>query len=202
MLHGLGDTGDGWKDISYLFAEQLPHVKFIFPTAPTRAITVNMGMRMPGWYDINSLNSINLQEDKQGILESSRYIEKLVEDENNLGIPLSKIAVAGFSQGGAIALASLRWNKTIAAVVGLSCYLPLKDDNPFVSSENLHTPIFMAHGNCDDVVQYQYGQASRDLLKSAGLNVEFNTIPNMGHSATQDELNMMKDFLCNHLTVD
>eukprot|EP01023_Acetabularia_acetabulum_P027516 TRINITY_DN26034_c0_g2_i3.p1 TRINITY_DN26034_c0_g2~~TRINITY_DN26034_c0_g2_i3.p1 ORF type:complete len:264 (-),score=41.28 TRINITY_DN26034_c0_g2_i3:595-1275(-) len=200
MLHGLGDTGAGWTDISYMFGEALPHVKFIFPTAPTRPITINMGMRMPGWYDINSLNSIDQRVDREGLLDSSSYVEKLVEDENKAGIEYSKIAVGGFSQGGAVALTSLMWKKKIAAIVGLSCYLPLKDENPFVSAENLATPIFMAHGNQDDVVQYQYGQGSSELLKSAGLNVEFHTIPGMGHSANQDELLMMKDFLLKHLT--
>eukprot|EP01025_Chloroclados_australasicus_P014946 TRINITY_DN1707_c0_g2_i1.p2 TRINITY_DN1707_c0_g2~~TRINITY_DN1707_c0_g2_i1.p2 ORF type:complete len:265 (-),score=24.92 TRINITY_DN1707_c0_g2_i1:268-1062(-) len=199
MLHGLGDTGAGWEEIGSMFKSKLPHVKFIFPTAPTRPITINMGMRMPGWYDITSLSSIDQQEDRTGIEESSRYVQSLVEEEEKIGIPSDKVVVGGFSQGGAVALSSLRWNKKIAAVVALSAYLPMRELNPFVSEANQSTPVFMAHGDWDDVVQYKYGKESFQLLQNAGINVEFQTIPRMGHSANGEELNMVQAFVEKYL---
>ncbi|GFR41398.1 hypothetical protein Agub_g2077 [Astrephomene gubernaculifera] len=187
MLHGLGDTGDGWSDIGYMFKQSLPGTKFIFPHAPRRPITLNYGMSMPGWYDIPSLEEIQRSEDAAGLRESQRYVEELVQKEIAAGVPSSKIVVGGFSQGGAVAFMMLRSNTKLGGIVALSSYLPLHKEQPVISESNEKTPIFMCHGDADQVVSFDFGQRSYQLLSSMGANVEFQTYLGMGHSACQRE---------------
>ncbi|GAX75460.1 hypothetical protein CEUSTIGMA_g2903.t1 [Chlamydomonas eustigma] len=195
MLHGLGDTGSGWSDIAADFQSQLKHVKFIFPTAPQRSISLNMGMKMTGWYDIASLEDINQKEDASGLRESQRYVEELISKEVAAGIPSNRVVVAGFSQGGAIALLMLRSHLKLAGVVGLSTYLPLRDQSPVVSEANLHTPVLMCHGDSDMVVRHEYGRQSFDQLQKLGVPADFKTYGGMGHSACPAELREFVEFL-------
>lgn len=195
MLHGLGDTADGWAGIGPEFQQSLPHVKFVFPTAPQRPITLNMGMVMTGWYDINSLSDIDMDEDDDGLMESKRFLEELVEDEIAQGIPSERIVVAGFSQGGATALMMLRSKHKLGGIVGLSAYMPLRNQEPIISDENKSTPILLCHGDADQVVQYKYGRATQQLLNGLGADVEFITYSGMGHSACGAELEDIKEFL-------
>ena len=136
MIHGLGDSGHGWADVASLWAQVLPNTKFVFPNAPMRPITLNGGMRMPGWYDILSLEKIDAEEDVEGVEESVRYVEGLVRAEA-AAVGEGNVVVSGFSQGGAIALAMLRSDLKLAGVVGLSTYLPMATRRPLFSPANV-----------------------------------------------------------------
>jgi predicted esterase len=211
VLHGLGDTGDGWAGAAPELAAALPHARFVFPHAPERPISLNMGMRMPGWYDIKSLEDIDQREDREGILESQRYVlEELVgpasssSSEGGAGAAAgnssssasSRTAVVGFSQGGAIALAALRGGKKLAGVVGMSTYVPLRKEAPVVSAANADTPVLLCHGDADAVVAYDFGIAASELLKNATkASVEFRTYRGMAHSACPEELRDVAAFL-------
>ncbi|PNW84926.1 hypothetical protein CHLRE_03g164350v5 [Chlamydomonas reinhardtii] len=195
MLHGLGDTGDGWSDIGYMYKSSLPNTKFIFPHAPRRPITINFGMSMPGWYDIASLEEVNRSEDAEGLQESKRYIEELIAKEVAAGIPASKIVLGGFSQGGAVALMMLRSATQLGAVVALSAYVPLHTQQPVFSEANAKTPILMCHGDADQTVAFAFGQKSYQLLQSLGANVEFQAYVGMGHSACQREFDDVLEFV-------
>eukprot|EP00882_Tetradesmus_deserticola_P007621 GHRQ01008026.1.p1 GENE.GHRQ01008026.1~~GHRQ01008026.1.p1 ORF type:complete len:324 (+),score=76.17 GHRQ01008026.1:399-1370(+) len=184
MLHGLGDSGDGWAPIGAEWAPELRHVKFVFPHAPRRPISVNFGMQMPGWYDIASLEDIDQKEDKDGLHESKRYIEELIEKEVAGGVPSERVVVAGFSQGGAVALMALRSQHKLAGVIGLSTYLPLRKEPPLVSDANMQTPIFQAHGDQDYTVGYQFGVTTYNLLKELGANITFKTYNGMAHGVS------------------
>lgn len=196
MLHGLGDSGMGWADIAPMLSPDLPNTQFIFPTAPTRPITVNGGMPCTGWYDIAALDRLaNESQDAEAMHESKRYVEGLIQEQVDAGIPSSRIVVGGFSQGGAMSLMMLRSKHQLAGIIGLSCYLLLHEQPPLVSEENRQTPVLMCHGDSDQVVAYEFGQRSFEQLKGAGCNVEFNTYRFMGHEACQEELLAMRDFL-------
>ncbi|KAL4440017.1 hypothetical protein ABPG75_003018 [Micractinium tetrahymenae] len=195
MLHGLGDSGMGWADIAPMLSPDLPNTQFIFPTAPTRPITVNGGMRCTG-YDIADLDRLsNESQDAEAMHESKRYVEELIQEQIDAGIPSSQIVVGGFSQGGAMALMMLRSKHQLAGIIGLSCYLLLHEQLPVVSQENKQTPVLMCHGDSDQVVAYEFGKRSFEQLKEAGSNVEFNTYRYMGHEACQEEMVSMRDFL-------
>ncbi|KAI8464857.1 MAG: Phospholipase/Carboxylesterase-domain-containing protein [Monoraphidium minutum] len=195
MLHGLGDSGDGWAAIGDEFAPALPHVKFIFPHAPSRPITINMGMRMPGWYDISSLEDIDQREDEAGLAESKRYVESLVAAEAAEGVASDRVVVAGFSQGGAVAMTMLRSDKKLAAVVGLSTYLPLRNEDGIISAANAKTPVLQCHGDADMVVNYAFGVSTHNKLKELGADAELKTYRGMGHSAVPSELAAVQEFI-------
>ena len=198
MLHGLGDTAAGWTDVAFMLRDAVPHAKWVLPTAPTRPITLNGGMPMPGWYDITSLDSIQGREDREGLAETTSYIGALVDAEIAAGVPANRIIVAGFSQGAASALMQLRREVALAGVVGLSGYLPLAGDG-VASPANAATPVLLCHGDADMVVAYRFGSASADALKAAGLPVTFKTYGGMGHSACPEELQDVADFLEKHI---
>jgi len=193
MLHGLGDTGNGWSDVAQQLA--LPHVKCVFPTAPTRPISINMGMSMPGWYDIRSLDKLDgSDEDAEGVRESVRYVEGLVQAEVDAGVPSDRVVVGGFSQGGAVALMMLRSGTKLGGVAALSTYLMLRDE-ALASDANAATRVFMAHGDSDQVVAFPFGDGSRKKLQEAGLDVDWKVYPGMPHSACMEELQHLKEFL-------
>mmetsp|Transcript_27231 Transcript_27231/g.68448 ORF Transcript_27231/g.68448 Transcript_27231/m.68448 type:complete len:295 (+) Transcript_27231:189-1073(+) len=193
ILHGLGDTAAGWASMGQMFA--MPGTKFIFPTAPMRPITLNMGMVMTGWYDIASLDKINSVEDAEGIKESWSYVEGLIGEEAAAGIPSDKVIVAGFSQGGAVAMMGARSSKKLAAIIGMSTYMPLRNEEPIISPENMATPILMCHGERDMVVSFAYGSDSAAKLKDLGADITFKTYPTMGHEACLEELEEVKGFI-------
>ena len=127
-----------------------------------------------------------------------RYLEELIAAEVAAGIPSDRVVVAGFSQGGAIALMMLRSSMKLGAVVGLSTYLPLRDQEP-VSEANRGTPVLLCHGDKDQVVAYEFGRSSDAVLRNLGMSTEFNTYQGMGHSACQAELKDFKEFVIKHL---
>ena len=194
-LHGLGADG---RDFEPIVPElRLPAskpVRFIFPNAPQRPVTINMGMRMPAWYDILQLGGG--AEDESGIRESQAQIEQLMAREKTRGVPANRIVLAGFSQGGAIALqTSLRQPERLAGVMALSTYLPL---GAKLAAErqaiNSDLPIFMAHGTFDPMIPMLRAAQSRDALLALGYPVEWREYP-MPHSVCPEEIKDIAAFL-------
>lgn len=193
-LHGLGADGEDFAPMAEEL--ELPStVRYIFPHAPMRPVTINGGFVMRAWYDIAS-PSIDAQQDAAGIMASQAEIEALIAQEIERGIAPDHIFLAGFSQGGAIALhTALRLNTPLGGVLALSTYLPLADSVPLEASSNVrYTPIFMAHGRVDTVVPYALGTASRDALLALGYAVEWHEYE-MPHSVCEQELRDIESWL-------
>ena len=194
-LHGLGADGHDFEPV--VPELRLPpslEVRFIFPHAPVRPVTLNAGMRMRAWYDIFQLGGG--AEDEAGIRASEASVRELVQQQVDLGIQASRIVLAGFSQGGAIVLqTALRHPAPLAGVLALSTYLPLAPALGNERSEaNRGVPIFMAHGHYDDIIPLRRAERSRDLLSAAGYGVEWHSYP-MPHSVCADEISAIADFL-------
>jgi phospholipase/carboxylesterase len=191
-LHGLGADGHDFEPIVPELGVSQP-VRFIFPHAPVRPVTINNGMRMRAWYDI--LQFGGGAEDEAGIRASQKLIEDLLQAEREKGVSAGKIVLAGFSQGGAIALQTvLRHAERLAGVLALSTYLPLAAKLNEASEAARDTPIFMAHGQFDDLIPLRRAEQSRDLLKQAGYPVEWHSYP-MPHSVSAEEIRDIAQFL-------
>ena len=194
-LHGLGADGHDFEPIvPELGMPASKPVRFVFPNAPHRPVTINMGMRMPAWYDILQLGGG--AEDEAGIRESQATLEKLVALQKQRGIPARKIVLAGFSQGGAIALqTALRHPERLAGLLALSTYLPLQGK---VAGEhqaiNSDLPIFMAHGSYDNMIPMFRAAQSRDALRALGYAVDWREYP-MPHSVCPEEIGDIADYL-------
>jgi phospholipase/carboxylesterase len=194
-LHGLGADG---RDFEPIVPElRLPpalQVRFIFPHAPVRPVTINQRMRMRAWYDIFQLGGG--PEDGEGIRASQELVESLIASENNKGIPFRRIVLAGFSQGGAIALqTALRYRERLAGILALSTYLPLSASlESQASKANRDLPIFMAHGLYDDVIPLPRAEQSRKMLADLGYRLEWRTYP-MAHSVHPEEIGDIARFL-------
>lgn len=198
--HGLGADKYDFESIIPMLGlpDSLP-IRFIFPNAPIRPITVNGGMEMRGWYDIRSI-TINEKEDAEGVKASARTLTGLIEEQISLGIPSSRIILAGFSQGGAIALyQGLQHPQQLAGIIVLSSYLPLHNTLDEISSEFVSsTPVFMGHGSQDPIVPVELGLFTRDLLLERKINVQWTTYP-MGHSVSAEEISDLGEWLINLL---
>jgi len=194
-LHGLGADGHDFEPIvpELGLPASLP-VRFIFPNAPQRPVTINNGMRMRAWYDILQMGGG--AEDEDGIRESQSQIEALIAGEVKRGIPQGKIVLAGFSQGGAIVLqTALRQREKLAGVMALSTYLPLsKTLATERTPESSALPIFMAHGRFDNMIGIDRAALSRDALKSLGYAVDWREYP-MQHSVCPEEIADIAAFL-------
>lgn len=198
-LHGLG--ADGHDFVPVVDEMELPAaVRFIFPHAPQRPVTLNGGFVMRAWYDI-AAQDIGARQDAAGIRDSQAAIEALIAREVERGIPPQRIYLAGFSQGGAIALhTALRQEIPLGGVMALSTYLPLADTVPAeVRTGALRTPIFMAHGIGDTVVPYALGKSSREALIRLGCDVEWHEYA-MPHSVCPEELRDIQQWLAERLT--
>lgn len=186
-LHGLGADGQDFVPIAGEL--RLPvAVRYIFPHAPQRPVTINGGFVMRAWYDIAS-RSIDAQQDAAGIRASQIAVEALIAQEMERGIAPDNIFLAGFSQGGAIALhTALRQAEPLGGVMALSTYLPLAENAVReVLTSTRATPIFMAHGRNDPVIPYALGAVSRDALLEFGYAVEWHEYA-MQHSVCEEEL--------------
>ncbi|HVF34649.1 MAG TPA: carboxylesterase [Candidatus Saccharimonadia bacterium] len=188
-LHGLGADGRDFEPlVPELVARAWPAIRFVFPHAPVRAVTINRGMRMRAWYDILG-TEIAARQDEAGVRESVLEIEALIEREVQRGIASERVILAGFSQGGAIVLAcGVRHPRRLGGIVALSTYLPLAErgDAEF-SAANRGLPIFMGHGSADPVVPEALGVMSRDFLVARGYAVEWHSY-RMPHSVCADEI--------------
>lgn len=194
-LHGLGADGHDFEPV--VPALRLPArlaVRFVFPHAPLRAVTLNMGMAMRAWFDIVELGGHH--QDEAGIRASQALLDALVERELARGIAARRIVLAGFSQGGAIALQTgLRHPQRLAGVMALSTWLPLADS---LAAErhpaNVDVPLFMAHGRQDEMVDIRLAQHSRDLLLGLGYALQWHDYP-MGHAVCPQEIEAIGDWL-------
>jgi phospholipase/carboxylesterase len=195
-LHGLGADGSDFVPIvPELGLPPSKPVRFIFPHAPVRPVTINNGFRMRAWYDIAAADLTN-RADLAGVRESQALIEALVAREKSRGVPAARIVLAGFSQGGAIALyAGVRHAERLAGIIGLSTYLVAADKLASeASAANRGLPIFMAHGTADPVVRPEWGEASRRALEAAGYPVEWQ-LYGMPHSVCMEEVVAIGDWL-------
>ena len=202
-LHGLGADGSDFVPIvSELRLPASLNIRFIFPHAPQRPITINQGYRMRGWYDITSLDIAN-RDDEAGIVESSAHLARLCDEQIAQGIAAKRIIVAGFSQGGAIALhAGLRYTSALGGIMALSCYLPMPQRlQQEATAVNRDTPVFMAHGQHDDVVALEFGLQTRSLLQQQGYRLQWHDYA-MGHSVCMEEIGDISDWLGSVLALD
>ena len=200
-LHGLGADGyDFVPVVRELEALGAPGARYVFPHAATMPVTINGGAVMRAWYDIVGADLIR-REDEKGIRASQLQVEALIAREVERGIARRRIVIAGFSQGGAIALqVALRQAEPLAGVVALSCYLPLADRLMAERADaSTSVPIFMAHGTSDPIVPLARAVASRDALKAAGHQVEWHQYP-MPHSVSEPEIRDIATFLKRVLT--
>jgi phospholipase/carboxylesterase len=196
LLHGLGADGHDFESlVPELHLPATPAVRWVFPHAPVRAVTINGGQRMRAWYDITGFDRRAIQ-DEAGIRESAASVHALLDRERAKGIRADRLVVAGFSQGGAIALfAGLRYPERLAGILALSTYLPLPDRlAPEAHPANAAVPVFMAHGTHDPVVPLALGEGSRAILKERGYDVDFRTYP-MPHSLCAEEVSDISDWL-------
>ena len=199
-LHGLGADGHDFEPVvaELRLPDSLP-LRFIFPHAPIRPVTINGGASMRAWYDIVSLDRSGPQ-DEEGIRESAATLVDLVEREHSRGIPFQHIAVAGFSQGGAIALhMGLRYRERLAGILALSTWLPLTGTldrevarNP--ESQPRDVPIFLAHGSFDPMLPIGLGHHSCEVLRDLGYTVEWYEYP-MPHSVCAEEIDDIREWL-------
>ena len=198
-LHGLGADGHDFEAVvpALEIPPQTP-MRFIFPHAPVRAITINGGMEMRGWYDITDAD-FERGQDRAGIEESAAILGALIARENRRGINTENIFLAGFSQGGAVVLhAGLRFTQRLAGIIALSTYLPLADAlEAEKSGDNQHTPIFMAHGVYDPLVPAQLAHRSQQQLTQSGYSVLWREYP-IEHGVSPEELADVADFLRVH----
>ena len=192
-LHGLGSDGHDFEPVVQKL--NIPNVRFILPHAPEMAVTRNSGYIMPAWYDLYGVTGSS-KEDEDGIKNSQHYVNSLIQKELDRGIAAERIVIAGFSQGGAIALyTALRCPKKLGGVMALSTYLPVKaklatEANP----ANAATPIFMAHGVFDDVITLDMCKISLQTLQSNHYSVSWHEY-NMAHSVCMEEINDIHGFL-------
>lgn len=188
FMHGLGDTAAGWSGLFPV----IPSCISILPTAAVMPVSLNGGMPMPCWYDLYGLDESS-REDSAGIIAATRRIDAII-DALPASIPPERVVVAGFSQGGALALTvGLRSTKKLAGIASLSGYLPLRTD--YDGKELKTKEIFIAHGDADNIVSPRLGQASAGILKGLGLQVETQIYKGMGHSANDKEIADLAAFL-------
>jgi phospholipase/carboxylesterase len=188
-LHGLGADGNDFAPVvPELLRPGWPALRFVFPHAPIRAVTINGGARMRAWYDILGLE-IAQRQDERGVRESITQVDQLIAREVARGIPAERIFIAGFSQGGAIALAAgLRHPQRLAGIIALSTYLPIAErTSDEANAANRGVPIFMGHGNLDPVVGHPLGLMSAEFLRNLGYPVDWFSYA-IPHSVNAQEI--------------
>ena len=235
-VHGLGDRGAGWTFLAENWRRRgkFEDVAFVFPSAPSIPITVvsrhvcvpsidhraatrhqilmltfiqNMGMEMPGWYDIKNFDTLNRSDDEPGILRSRGYLHSLINQQVADGIPPSRIILGGFSQGGAMAIFSgPTFRERLAGVFGLSCYqlLPEKFDSLMAETgteDKIRSKpnIFMGHGMDDPLVKVDWGEKTAEGLKEKGFEVEWHTYPNTPHAVDPKEIDALEAWVTKRL---
>ncbi len=195
-LHGLGASSDDFPPIVPelgLSADRA--IRFIFPQAPDRPITINGGMQMPGWYDIKGMDIAD-KEDAEGMAESQAILEGLIDEQINQGIPSENIIIAGFSQGGAVAYhTGVRGQRKLGGIMALSTYLPFSEQIEQEQSKvNMATPILANHGTYDPVVPIQLGKKSADRLLDLGYPLIWKEYP-MEHQVIMEQIKDIGDWI-------
>lgn len=195
-LHGLGADGSDFRPIvPELSLPEEARIRFVFPHAPYRPVTINGGMSMRAWYDLLGLEAGSPQ-DAAGIQDSERRLRELIERERGRGVPSERIVLAGFSQGGAIALyTALRYPQRLAGIMALSAYLPLQQDLEESRHEgNAATAVFMAHGSEDPVLPLELGRFARRWLEARSYPLEWHEYA-MAHQVCLEEIQAIADWL-------
>ena len=203
-LHGLGADGHDFAPIvPELVRRDWPAIRFVFPHAPVRAVTINGGARMRAWYDIRDFDLAN-RADHEGVAESVAQVEALIEREAGRGIAADRLLLAGFSQGGAITLAAgIARKQPLAGLIALSTYLPM---SPAQAQAALHAqaipqPVFMAHGQFDPVVPYAGGEMSANALRALGFDLQWHRYP-MQHAVCAEEIRDLGDWMSARFAAD
>jgi phospholipase/carboxylesterase len=196
-MHGLGADAHDFEPIVPELARPLGRpLRFVFPNAPLRPVSINAGYTMRAWFDIVALGGASLMADEAGIRASAASIRELIRRENDHGIPTSRIVLGGFSQGAAMAVfAGVRHPGKLAGIAALSGFaiLPEKFDAERTAASEA-TPVFLGHGKNDPMVPLQRGEEARQLLESRGYPVEWHTYP-LEHSVSMDEIKDLADWL-------
>jgi phospholipase/carboxylesterase len=195
-LHGLGADGHDFVPVvPALGLDERLGVRFVFPHAPRIPVSINNGFVMPAWYDIGDID-LEKRHDQVGVRRSAAAVTRLVEREHERGVPAERIVLAGFSQGGAIALfTGLRHPEKLAGIIGLSTYAVLNDSLAAEASPaNKGTPILMCHGTQDAMVSLWRGRKSAEELRAAGYEVEWHEYP-MEHQVVLEEIEVVGQFL-------
>jgi phospholipase/carboxylesterase len=195
-LHGLGADGHDFAPIvPELLRPEWPAIRFVFPHAKVRPVTINGGVPMRAWYDIVS-QSIDQRADEAGLRDSIAEVDALITRERDRGVPPSRQILIGFSQGGAVALGTgLRREAGVAGIASLSAYLPLAAQTTSeITAAGRATPVFLAHGAQDPVVPQSLGTRSRAALETLGVKVQWQSYP-MGHSVCAEEIRDLGDWL-------
>ena len=196
-LHGLGADGHDFAPIvPELVRPQWQAIRFVFPHAPVRAVTINGGARMRAWYDIRDFDLAN-RADHEGVAESVAQVEALIAREAERGIPPNRVLLAGFSQGGAVTLAAgIARTQPLAGLIALSTYLPmtLAQAQDALKPGATSQPVFMAHGQFDPVVPYAGGEMSANALRALGFDVQWHRYP-MQHAVCAEEIRDLGDWM-------
>jgi len=203
ILHGLGADGNDFVPFAReLDLRAVGPVRFVFPHAPTRPVTINGGHVMRAWYDILGFDAQHQREDVAGLRESQALVEGLIAREKVRGVPASRIVLAGFSQGCAMTLMTgLRHDERLAGLAGLSGYLPLAAKAEAERhAANRDVPIFLAHGTADPVIPIARARQSRDMLLAMGHAVEWHDYP-MPHSVCAEEIADLNRWLLTRLAI-
>ena len=188
-LHGLGADGHDFEAlVPYLGVDEARPLRFVFPHAPMIPVTINMGMSMRAWYDITEMD-LRRRHDEDGIRASAVHVERLIARENDRGIPTERILLAGFSQGGAVALhAGVRHENRLGGVMALSTYLVCEESVAEERTKANHdVPIFQAHGTHDPMVALDRGEHARDALQDLGYTIDWHTYP-MAHQVCEPQI--------------
>ncbi len=195
VLHGLGADGTDFLPMAdELKLGAVGPVRFVFPRAPVRPVTINGGHAMRAWYDILTADLVR-REDEAGVRESIAQVHALLDAEVARGVPAQRIVLAGFSQGCAITLgAGLRYRHRLAGLAGLSGYLPLADSTAAEHAGQTALPVFLGHGRSDGVVPLARGAAARDSLQALGHTVDWHDYP-MEHSVCIEEVKALNQWL-------
>ena len=200
-LHGLGADGHDFEPIVPELG--LPPglgVRFVFPHAPVIPVALNLGMRMRAWYDLVGADLHQLRHDEPGLRRSMAHVERLLDRERERGVPPRRVVLAGFSQGGAVALhVGLRSSERLAGVVALSSFLPLPETLERERTKaNQDVPILMCHGTADPMVPEEKGRLAADQLLRMGYGVEYATWP-MEHQVCLEEIRLVGRWIADRL---
>ncbi|KAH7659883.1 Lysophospholipase protein [Dioscorea alata] len=202
-LHGRGDSGPANEHIStYFSSPEFKNTRWSFPSAPHMPVTCNYGIVMPSWFDVYELPiSAESPKDEKGVLKAVENVHAMIDKEVAAGTNSQNIFVCGFSQGGALALASvLLYPKTLGGGAIFSGFLPFNSSIvEQISPEAKKTPILWCHGTDDDRVPVTAGQAGHQFLEQAGMNCEFKAYPDLGHSINPEEFQSFDSWMKNHL---
>ncbi|KAK7062169.1 acyl-protein thioesterase 1 [Favolaschia claudopus] len=207
FLHGLGDTGNGWKPVADMLKRENPHIKWVLPHAPSMPVTGNGGMMMPAWFDIYSFQ-LDTREDQAGMLKTVHSVNQLITAEVDAGIPANRIVLGGFSQGGAMTLLTgLSAERKLAGLVVLSSWLPMQEKiKAMVSDHAPSVPIFWGQGTDDPLVRPSLAERSAKFVQEhlrfpvttpdgELKGVSYNTYEGVGHSTNMKELEDLKAWL-------